>query len=429
VEVRFVVWATVGAFVLRLLWVLLVQRHGFPLNDTFFYHEIAVNLAGGKGFTGPTGVTTAEWPPGYPFLLSLVYRVFGHDPSGGEVLNAFLGALTVPLLYVVGRRILGRREARLVAVVLAVFPGQILWTDVLLSETLSTFLTVGVLALAVYLPMSRRSALILGLVIGLATLSRAEAFLLVVLPLAIWWPRLSRPARGWQAGILVLAAIVVVVPWTIRNAEAMHAFVPVSSNSGSTLWSGHNSTADGGATYAPQSLTARVKQFTGPKKEIELSSLLRREAINYATSHPGRELVLIPLKLVSLLRGDSQGIVLWVIPGARKPAIGHDGATRLGTITDLAWFALLTLFVLATIVYGRQLLGNAGLRAILVYIGISVLLWCTVFYGNFRYRAGLEPLMMLVAAPLVLRLWDMRTRRRSGGEKARPTRLAPSTGA
>jgi hypothetical protein len=32
--------SNLAAFVLRLVFVLLVERHGFPLNDTFFYHSI-----------------------------------------------------------------------------------------------------------------------------------------------------------------------------------------------------------------------------------------------------------------------------------------------------------------------------------------------------------------------------------------------------
>jgi hypothetical protein len=84
----------------------------------------------------------------------------------------------------------------------------------------------------------------------------------------------------------------------------------------------------------------------------------------------------------------------------------------LATITDFAWFGLLTLFVLSLVVYGRSLLRNAALRAALIVMGVSVLLYCTVFYGNFRYRAPLEPLMLLVVAPLVTRLWEIRTNRR-----------------
>jgi hypothetical protein len=39
---------------------------------------------------------------------------------------------------------------------------------------------------------------------------------------------------------------------------------------------------------------------------------------------------------------------------------------------------------------------------------LSAFLYGFVFYGNFRYRAPLEPLMILLAAPVLVRLWDVR---------------------
>ncbi len=38
-------------------------------------------------------------------------------------------------------------------------------------------------------------------------------------------------------------------------------------------------------------------------------------------------------------------------------------------------------------------------------IGISVVLYGFVFYGNFRYRMPLEPLMILLATPLLTAAW------------------------
>ena len=51
------------------------------------------------------------------------------------------------------------------------------------------------------------------------------------------------------------------------------------------------------------------------------------------------------------------------------------------------------------------------LRGVLVYLAISVVLYGFVFFGFFRYLAGLEPLMLLVAAPLIARLRILRAQR------------------
>jgi 4-amino-4-deoxy-L-arabinose transferase-like glycosyltransferase len=404
---RWVGWTCAAAFLLRLVFVLLVERKDFALSDPFYYHSIAVNLAEGNGFDGPTGVPTAEWPPLFPFLLSFVYRVFGHDPVGGEVFNVFLGTATVGLLYLVALRVLGRREARFCAVFLAVLPGQIFFCDVLLSETLSTFVLVAFVALMIVLPMRPWAFVVLGLVIGLATLTRGEGPLMLVIPLAVWWGRVPTRELVRRTVILVLAMLVVVVPWTIRNASELHAFIPVANNSGPTFWSGHNPDADGGATYPGRELNLRVAKYPEPEREVKFAALLRSEGIDYAVHHPTRELVLIPLRFLSLLRGDSQIIPIWVNTGS-SPPITRAGILRLGVLADVAFYGLLTLFTLALLVYGRRLLVNAALRGILVYFAASLVLYCVVLYGNFRYRVPLEPLMLLVAAPLVVRIWRLR---------------------
>jgi hypothetical protein len=83
----------------------------------------------------------------------------------------------------------------------------------------------------------------------------------------------------------------------------------------------------------------------------------------------------------------------------------------MGTIADMGWFVLLTLFVSSLLVFGRSVLKNSVLRAILAYMGISILLYAIVLYGQFRYHVPIEPLMMLVAAPLVAQLVAIRKRR------------------
>src|SRR5437764_1096723 len=295
-DVRLAAALCAGAFVRRLALVLEVRRRGFVFNDTLFYHSTAQSLAEGRGFRAIDRGPTAQWPPGFPFLLSLVYRVTGAHERAGLVMNAALGALTVPLLYALARDLFGRREAVFAGTALAVLPGQILWTDVLLAEVLYTFLLVGFFLMLARLPVGGWSAAVLGLGVGALTLTRGEGLLLIPAVLAAWWrgpPRLVVARRGL---VLVGCTLVAIVPWAVRNAVEMHAFIPLSTNSSTTLWSGHNPRAIGVQNYAPHSLLARINP-NPPHREIEEGRLLRREAFKYMVHHPARELELIPLKL------------------------------------------------------------------------------------------------------------------------------------
>jgi hypothetical protein len=88
--------------------------------------------------------------------------------------------------------------------------------------------------------------------------------------------------------------------------------------------------------------------------------------------------------------------------------VSRDATTRLSILADAAYYALLTLFVTSLVVFGRAFLRTRLLKAAIAFLAVALVLYGFVFYGNFRYRIPLEPLMILVAAPLVGRLADLR---------------------
>lgn len=388
------------ALTLRLAWVLGVDREGLPFNDTLFYHEAATGLAAGDGYSW-LDEPTARWPPVFPALLAAVYRVFGADPQAGELLNAAVGAAAVPLVYVCGLRLLGRREAIVAAAGMAVLPGQVFMADVLLAGVLYTTLLVGVLALCLWLPRERWwAAVAVGLAIGVAAETRGEGLMLLVLPLAAWW----RPPLRQVA--LVLAGVAIVVgAWTARNAIVMDAFVPVSTNGSQTLWAGHNPTAHGGPTYPESAFDAQAPGFSPREQELEDSRRLRREAIEWMVDNPAAELSLVPRKLAWLIRGDSQVLWEWVQPAGReeRPAIGDGAANMLGAIADLFFYGLLALTLLAGVVAWRERPLPPEQRALWLLLGAALVLYGFVLYGNFRYRLPFEPAMLLLAAPVLTR--------------------------
>ena len=61
---------------------------------------------------------------------------------------------------------------------------------------------------------------------------------------------------------------------------------------------------------------------------------------------------------------------------------------------------------------GRELWRRPASRAAIVVIGLALLLYGFVFYGNFRYRLPLEPLMILLGASLHATVWEGRGRLR-----------------
>ena len=364
----------------------------FAFNDTFFYAWTGAAIERGDGFSF-LGHTTAHWPPGYSAFLAGVFHVFGATTKTAIVANAVVGALTVPLVYLIARRTFEQKTAIAAAAALALFPGQILIADVALSETLYAFELVAFVALTIFLRRSRKALIVLGIAAGLAALTRGEGLLFPLIVLAFGWAAGHRTQAAKHAAITAAVMLLVVAPWTIRNASVAHGFVPVASNASFTLWSGHNDDADGGPVYQSPAELARLSRMS----EAAAAAEQRHDAVDWAIHHPGRELVLIPLKLKSLASGDSLLIDTWIDAAGQHP-LGHDAKAVATRVSDVASYGLIAAVLLTVALAGRALWRIPAMRAVLALLAVAVPLYGFVYYGNVRYRVPLEPLMLITAA-------------------------------
>lgn len=397
------------ALVLRVGWVLLVDRVGFGFNDALMYHTTAISVSRGEGYVPLTGGPTARWPPGYSTLLAGVYRAVGIEPTAGELVNAAIGAVTVAALVMVVGAALDRSIAIVAGVGLAVLPGPILWTDVLVSETLYTAMFVAMVGLVLRSRPTWRWALALGAMIGLGALVRGEAFTWLLLPIVVWWPQVDLRDLLRRLVVAVAAVGVVIAPWTIRNAVVMDAFVPVATNASQTLWSGHHPGATGGQTYPPADYLDQFPEDVRTR-ELESSKALRDDAIEFMLTNPVRELELVPLKIIHLLRGDSYALD-WVNAGTegRPGPLSATWRERIGVVADAGWFGLLTLTVLGGVVLGRRFWSVPIGRLAATSFATALVLYGFAYYGNYRYRLPYEPLMVVVSAAFVVQVWRWRS--------------------
>lgn len=113
-------------------------REALPAADGLYYHRLAVRLAEGAGYTWlwPDGVVThaAHYPVGYPFLLSLAYRVLGPFAAAGALLNLLLGVAGVVAVHELTRRFAGRRAGLVAGLLAALDPATVLYTPALMTE-------------------------------------------------------------------------------------------------------------------------------------------------------------------------------------------------------------------------------------------------------------------------------------------------------
>jgi len=245
-----------------------------------------------------------------------------------------------------------------------------------------------------------RWALLAGVLAGVAVLTRANAMILL-LPLAwaVWdrRPRLSRAALGPPA-VLLAAAVLAVVPWTIRNARTLHTFVPVSTQLGSALAGTYNDEArtDPRHPASWRSLRAvpsyadlfgRVRRTP----EATLERELRRRAIRYAADHPGYVAQVAFWTTVRAL--DLDGLA-WARHTASTVSIEPrwaDAGVRCFWV-----FALLALAGAFT---------SAARRAPPFVWAFPALMYLSVVFlviETPRYRTPLDPFIVLLAALAVL---------------------------
>lgn len=218
-----------------------------PVYDAQGYAAIAANLERGEGFIlGPSATQPASnYSPGLPLLVGGVYKLSGgvHERSA-RLLLALLGSLAVLFAYLIGRRLSGPPAGLLAAAVVAIYPALLEYQGMLMSEPLAaTLLSGAVLSIlwAADANHPRVRWLVPGLIFGALALTRPEYLAISLLVAVVVFAR--RGQDGWreclpQALILLLGLVVVVAPWTVRNAIVLDRFVPVSTGGGQVLFAG-----------------------------------------------------------------------------------------------------------------------------------------------------------------------------------------------
>ena len=371
--------------------------------DPTDYHRHAVSIAAGDGYP-PTGVTpaggpSAVRPPAFPYLLGGVYALTGESETAGRIVQALLGTVVVVLTMLVALELFGRRTAMVVGALAALFPPLVIDGVTLLSEPL--FVAFELLAVFAVLAFRRTDgigwAALAGVATGLAFLTRANALaLLVVLAFGV---RRTGPRRSLRApAVLVACALIVVVPWTIRNAVEFDRFVPVSTQDGYTLAGTYNATSrdrDGlwitaNADPAIAALLERGRDLD----EAELNAELRTAARRFALDHPG---YVVEVAANNLLRLFNLGGTAYERNVARfDHGLGPDWA-KLMTFS-LVPFLLLALAGAAT---------RPARDAPRWIWAIPVLLLTTVFVlATNRHRAAIDPFILILAGLALVSGYD-----------------------
>lgn len=244
-------WLIAGTALLLRVWHLwhAQQNPTFwaPAVDPLWYYQAAQRVADGD--FGP-------WPlwraPLYPWLLGAVYALVTNDLLWARLCNIVLQLGAVVSLYVAVARHFSPVAARIAAALLAVNGMAIFFSGEILSTSLELFLSVLAAAITLELRRTRtfRSAVVFGVVWGLAALTRPNY--LLVAPVALFaacWPIRARVWRTAIAGLAVL--LLTIAPITAANWIIGGEPVMIATQGGVNYWIGNNPAADGVSAILP----------------------------------------------------------------------------------------------------------------------------------------------------------------------------------
>jgi hypothetical protein len=362
--------------------------------------------------------------PLFPLLLSGIFKVFGvYSTLSAWVVLSFdslLNALMIPLIWETGKRCFDLRTARWSAWIWALYPAAMQYAVKWIWETtLTVFLFQLALVIALRVGCAGESAdgggkdgptwlrwLEFGLVWGLIAL--ANPALLLFLPVCGVW-MLARSGKAWQkhmpkavaSGLVFFA---VIAPWSARNQQVFHQFVPFRTNFGAELYLANGPGATGAMmAYDHPIVNERQLELYGQMGELRYTAWrgeLARQAIHADWPHFGR------LCLTRIY-------FFWFgVPNAEISLLANFGRGLNYGFTSLAGLLGLALALRRRIPCARLFAATFLLLPAVYYIVTA----------HARFRHPLEPLITLLGVflfqqaelrwgftlPLLWRLWPAR---------------------
>jgi 4-amino-4-deoxy-L-arabinose transferase-like glycosyltransferase len=394
----------IAALVIRLAVLGLGADRGLFYPDETEYLELAKNLATHNEFSYK-GHLTSFRPPGFPFLLSLAFRLFGNaSPVPARLVQVLFGVATVWVMYRLGKDGWGERVGLIAAAVFAFYPTLIGFTNILLTEpSCIFFVSLAGWAMLRCLQQPRLGwAVAAGVALGVSALIRDTLFYagpITAVFLAIWgWRERSsfrlKPAVSFVAGFLLA-----ILPWCVRNTLLNGQPTLISAVGGITFYLCNNEKApllrssslfyekQIGEEYYYETLLPELNGLS----ETEKNDIVTRLAFEYMWANPGTTLVRMLGRLVDF----------W---GQERLVINHVVSDYYGDVP----FVITVMIVAAVFgIYSLVMTGAgfgyffAKLRAFEV-LGLLFIAYYTAMhllvFAHPRYHLPLLPFLVIMAA-------------------------------
>jgi hypothetical protein len=400
------------ALLVRVVYNLTVARHYTPQHDSLNYYMIGVHIVTEHCFCVQPNIPTAYRAPLWPAIIAGIVALFGQHAVLPRYFLCLVGSGTCVLVYLFARDLFGWRTGLLAGAVAAIYPELYIYDGWLYTESLYVFLFFA-FCYAVYLlqrDKKRANWIWCGVLLGLLSLTRPNGILVLVL--FLFWAAIMvwRKVLPWRflaksaVGITLLTALFV-VPWTIRNFTFTHALVPVATGDGTVLLGAYNSMTanlpsypggDPGTWINPllssPAIADKYPDFCVPACEVARDTYFKDQAISWIQNNLRLMPHLLKLHFINMWRPATYEADLPVdkFSYQRSSKI----VLKMMETFPIAVFILAGLGLALTLRRWRQFL-------FLYLMIVLTIAQCIIFYGIPRFRAPIEPILILLGAGVI----------------------------
>jgi len=381
-----------------------------PVGDAASYDAWAQRIANGDWL----GSETFYQAPAYPYLLGVLYAMFGRDLLLVRIVQAVFGALACVFVAMAGRQFVDRKTGVIAGVILAMYAPAIYYDGLIQKASLGMLL---LCALLWRLGAAHRNPrgwrwVVTGLVLGLLSLTRENALILAPV-LALWiliaYRRSSSLKRRsiWTAAFVAGVGLTL-VPVAIRNRTVGGEWAITTVQAGPNFYIGNHQGATGMYTplvpghESPPFERADAKRLAEqaldkPLTDGEVSDYWFGRSWEFIRDNPTAWLKLIWGKfLLTINAYEISDVEGYNVYRAFSPLLGALGFVfHFGLLLPAAvlgvWFTA----------------PNIRRHAPLIVVGATLFLSIVAFYVLGRYRFPLAPIVCIFAAAGIGGVWSM----------------------
>jgi 4-amino-4-deoxy-L-arabinose transferase-like glycosyltransferase len=387
-----------------------VARAYYPTHDSLAYQTIGFNIIREHCFCWQPYMPTVYRAPLWPAIIAAITLILGPGDYYARLFLCCIGSGTCILVYLLAKELFCFRIGIVTGAVAAIYPNLYIYDGWLYTESLYTFLLLAFCYGIYQLQRSQKRNrwwLWCGVSLGLLALTRPNG--LFMLGVFIFWALVM----GWEKILswrvvtksvlfISLISLAIIAPWTVRNYFVSHAFIPVATGDGTVLLGAYNNEILSSSQYLglwvrpleadPAVAKPYPENSCAAPCEVKRESVYRDAAEQWIRSHISLMPYLLQLHMLNMWQVDVHEADL---PTQRFPDLRS-------TKVVLSMMKLLSVPIFLLAASGFAVTRRRWREFLFIYlILLMTVVQCLVFYGSPRFRAPIEPMLLLLAAGAV----------------------------